>query len=159
MGHVDHGKQSRSMWNHTTHCIAANQVYGWQDTTVHLSLGMYPPNWAGLLLDNPMDFCKPFVAVWPLYPLFEPGWSVFGLIQAMHMCLTPSNVSPFVSWMATQGWDWNSSSTTITTLWLWLLSHVWWQFPFWAPTFRTKIEWVWTDSDTSHELDPSNLLS
>ena len=35
----------------------------------------------------------------------------------------------------------------------------WWQFWFSAPTFHTKIDWVWTDSSHSHQLDPSNVSS
>ena len=38
--------------------------------------------------------------------------------------LNPFNLSPLVWWMVKEGWDWNSSPTTITTPQL--LSHRWW---------------------------------
>ena len=68
-----------------------------------------------------------------------------------------SNLSPLVYSMVKHGLEWNSSSTTITTLLL--LSHRGWKF--WlgvpTPTSHTKIECVQTDSAISYQLIPSNL--
>ena len=70
--------------------------------------------------------------------------------------LNPSNLSPLVKKMTRQGWDWNSSSTTIITPWLiWVAWVVKILAP--VPTFHTKIPSVQTDSAISYQVNPSNL--
>ena len=62
-------------------------------------------------------------------------WVWTGPSNSQH--LNPSILSPIVYQMVLQGWDLNSSSTTITTPRL--LSRGWWWLCLQYPTFHTKM--------------------
>ena len=62
-------------------------------------------------------------------------WVWTGPSNSQH--LNPSILSPIVYQMVLQGWDLNSSSTTITTPRL--LSRGWWRLCLQYPTFHTKM--------------------
>ena len=88
---------------------------------------------------------------------FIPRLSEFGMIQAIHISLTlPMSHYMYNEWLDKVDIGmWFIKWSLLPLFESWVEKKMDWP----APTCHTKIEWVWTHSIKSHQLDPSNVSS
>ena len=93
----------------------------------------------------------------PVPYVFTPRWSMFGLIQEVHSISTlPTPHYKYNEWfekveIGIWALKWSPQcvfQSLVGSKWAWPLS-----------TFHTKVEWVWTDSGNSHQLNSYDISS